>query len=225
MKKYPSFFLRFNAILNMLYNNKFITNRISNNLNLKSNTINIKQTKGLPLLMFFFFAVTFFMLIILGNIKLFPIVFLIILLSYSVMYWLEYETYSFSSDNKPKKSENIKAPKKPGAATFNKIHEHIIIEEKYLSPDISLHSIATFFDISKGYLSQLINVHAEKSFNDYINEFRVEASQKMLLDKQYDNYTIESIGLECGFTSKSNFYKAFKKKSGQTPNQYKKLKK
>ena len=43
----------------------------------------------------------------------------------------------------------------------------------------------------------------------------------MLVDAHYKNYTIESIGLECGFKSKSNFYITFKKLTGQTPNQYK----
>ncbi|WP_282089704.1 helix-turn-helix domain-containing protein [Aquimarina algiphila] len=226
MKKYSSFFLRFIAILNMLSRNIFITNRISNNLNLKPNilNINIKQRKNITLLVYVFFAFTFFTLIILGNIKLLPNIFLILLLSFSGVYLYEYETYNFTSLNKPKTPENNKILKKSGAATFAKINEYVLTEKKYLSPEINLHSIAMFFDISKGYISQLINVHAEKSFNDYINELRFEDSKKMLLDHHYNHYTIESIGLECGFKSKSNFYTTFKKFSGLTPNQYKKQK-
>ena len=86
--------------------------------------------------------------------------------------------------------------------------------------DLNLSEIARRFNISSGYLSQLMNAHSEQNFNDYINELRIKTSKKMLLEKQFENYTIESIGLECGFKSKSNFYSAFKKFTGQTPTEY-----
>ncbi|MEW7292972.1 helix-turn-helix domain-containing protein [Aquimarina sp. 2304DJ70-9] len=142
------------------------------------------------------------------------------------IYWIGYVgLHKPTGTNEFKSSSKKKIQKKTGFYTYYKINQYIITNEKYLSPNMSLNSIASYFNMSKNYISQLINTHAEKSFNDYINELRVEASQKMLLDEQYDHYTIESIGLECGFTSKSNFYTAFKKITGQTPNQYKKLEK
>ncbi len=226
MKKYPSFFPRFIEILTEAYHSLFIATGIENNSK-TTNTVNdnLKLVKDTPLLVFISLVITSLIFVLLGHIKLLPYVFLVLILLSSGMYWLEYNKHNFSSYKKHKKLEITKTPKKSGAATFAKINTYIITEKKYLSTDISLNSIATFFNISKGYISQIINIHAEKSFNDYINELRIEASQKMLLDKHYDNYTIESIGLECGFTSKSNFYTTFKKISGQTPNQYKKVKK
>jgi len=104
--------------------------------------------------------------------------------------------------------------------TYEKIHAYIIEERRYLDMDLNLSEIAEKFNISAGYLSQLINANSDQNFNDYINSLRIAASKKMLLEKQYENYTIESIGLECGFKSKSNFYAAFKKFTGQTPSAY-----
>ncbi len=142
------------------------------------------------------------------------------------IYWVGYVGINrASSHEKLEKLNNGQTAKKTGYATFNKINAYIIDHRKYLLADISLNNIAEEFDISVGYLSQLINLHAESNFNDYINELRVESSKKMLLDQRFGNYTIESIGLECGFKSKSNFYATFKKFTGQTPNQYKKIKK
>ncbi len=142
------------------------------------------------------------------------------------IYWVGYVGINRSSSHSElQKLNNSPNPQKIGFATFNKINDYIVTEKKYLFNDINLNTIAEKFEISNGYLSQLINTHTNKSFNDYINELRIESSKKMLHDPQFDNYTIESIGLECGFKSKSNFYTTFKKFTNQTPNQYKKVKK
>ncbi len=142
------------------------------------------------------------------------------------IYWVGYVGINRSSSHKKlEKLISLQHSKKTSYDTFAKINEHIITQKKYLLTDLMLINIAKEFEISNGYLSQLINTHTQKSFNDYINELRVETSKKMLQDPQYDNYTIESIGLECGFNSKSNFYTTFKKFTGQTPNQFKKVKK
>jgi AraC-like DNA-binding protein len=43
----------------------------------------------------------------------------------------------------------------------------------------------------------------------------------MIADPEYDNYNLLTMELEAGFTSKTTFFKAFKKMTGQTPNEYK----
>ncbi len=142
------------------------------------------------------------------------------------IYWIGYVSINKISTRKnAQKSRPLKKVEKTGSTTFGNINTYIVEDKKYLVSDINLNIIAEKFSISHGYLSKLINEHTEKSFNNYINEFRVEASKKLLLDHTFDNYTIESIGLECGFQSKSNFYSTFKKFTGKTPNEYRKLNK
>ncbi|WCC44285.1 AraC family transcriptional regulator [Tenacibaculum finnmarkense] len=55
-----------------------------------------------------------------------------------------------------------------------------------------------------------------------MNEKKVKQAKVLLLDPNYSNYTITSIGLESGFNSKSTFFTVFKKQSGYTPVQFKK---
>ncbi len=141
----------------------------------------------------------------------------------SSLYWFWYvgiqPTDHEVIQTKTEFKNNIKSKR---ILTFEKIHDYIIIEKKYLSPNINSKKIANEFKISCGYLSQLINTYTQKSFNDFINGLRIRDAKIMLLNMEYDHYTIESIGLECGFKSKSNFYVTFKKFTGQTPNQFKK---
>lgn len=104
---------------------------------------------------------------------------------------------------------------------FQKIRADIIENGKYLDPDLTLEKLAQQQRVSSGHLSRIINLYGNSSFNDFINELRVEQAKAMLSDAEYDPYTIVSIGLECGFNSKSTFYAAFKKFTSFTPSQYK----
>jgi len=106
--------------------------------------------------------------------------------------------------------------------SFNKIEAYINDNNLYLNPHLTLNMLSESLNLSEGYISQLINKNANKYFNDYINTLRIEDTKKMLSNPDYDNYTIESIGLESGFNSKSSFYQAFKKHTNKTPVDYKK---
>ncbi|MEP3571464.1 MAG: helix-turn-helix domain-containing protein, partial [Flavobacteriaceae bacterium] len=90
----------------------------------------------------------------------------------------------------------------------------------YRDSTLNREKVAKQLGISAGYLSQLVNTVAEKNFTNYINHYRIEAIKEMILDSEFENYSLLAIGLESGFTSKTTFYKAFKKATGMTPNAY-----
>ena len=108
------------------------------------------------------------------------------------------------------------------SSTFNKIETKIITEQLYLNPNLNLSLLSNLLGLSEGYISQQINTNSEINFNDYINKLRINNAKETLANKDFNNYTIESIGLESGFNSKSSFYAAFKKFTNQTPVQFKK---
>jgi AraC-like DNA-binding protein len=114
-------------------------------------------------------------------------------------------------------SENINPSK------FSEINNLILKRRLYLKPKLSLKMISKQINLSEGYLSQIINSNTDNNFNEYINNMRVENAKKLLLDDEYFKYTITAIGLESGFNTKTSFYNAFKKITGHTPNNYKKL--
>ena len=103
---------------------------------------------------------------------------------------------------------------------FEKIKEHIIINKLYLDPLLSMDVIADELRMSKSYISKLINSYSDYNFSDFVNSLRVEQAKKFLSNDEFSNYTIVSIGLECGFNSKSTFYSAFKKFTSETPTSY-----
>ena len=90
----------------------------------------------------------------------------------------------------------------------------------YTDSTLSRERIAEELGISAGYVSQIVNTVTGDNFTNYINHYRIEAVKEMILNSEYENYNLLTIGLESGFTSKTTFYKAFKKATGQTPNEY-----
>lgn len=108
---------------------------------------------------------------------------------------------------------------------FQKLEDLCINQQIYRDSTLDRNKIAEELGISPGYVSQLINTVTGKNFASYINHYRVEAVKEMILDSEFDNYSLLAIGLECGFSSKTTFHNSFKKVTGITPNAYRKLNK
>lgn len=93
-------------------------------------------------------------------------------------------------------------------------------QNAYLNPDINMDLLSKELNTPKHQLTEVLNTVIGKNFFQFINAYRVEEVKKMLLDPT-NNYSIEAIGYECGFSSKSSFYKEFKRLTGMTPVAYK----
>lgn len=91
-------------------------------------------------------------------------------------------------------------------------------KELFLHANITLADVAGELDVPPHILSQYLNDHLGKSFSTFINELRIEKAKALLLSNSV--YTIEGLGYESGFNSKSTFHTAFKKVTGLTPAQY-----
>jgi AraC-like DNA-binding protein len=90
----------------------------------------------------------------------------------------------------------------------------------YLDRDCNIQSISDHTGISAHQLSYLINNKLNRSFPEFVNEYRIIESKRIISSTLSEKMTLESIGFECGFGSKSTFYSAFKKYSNQTPYEF-----
>ncbi len=147
-----------------------------------------------------------------------------------LIYWIAYLSIfqnSIFNDRieirKIKQEESTTSIKKLNPEKFEEIIALIESEKLFLNPKFSLNDLSKETGLSKSYLSQIINSNSKNNFNDIINIMRVENVKKMLKDKRFNNYTISSIGLESGFSTRSSFFSVFNKITRTTPNKYKKL--
>lgn len=90
-------------------------------------------------------------------------------------------------------------------------------------PDFSIEKCAALAGTKAKSVSATINNVYKKNFNTYLGEFRIKEACKRLLDRQYSHLTIEAIAASLGFKSRSNFVSVFKKVTGLSPSEYKKM--
>ena len=103
------------------------------------------------------------------------------------------------------------------------LNELIAKEELYLEPDMNLGKMAKRLNISSHQLSYVINNGYNLTFNNFVNKFRVEKAKQLLVNRDLNRYSIVGIAYESGFNSKTSFNTMFKKITGQTPSEYKKI--
>lgn len=149
-----------------------------------------------------------------------------------LIYWIGYQgliRYTVLKDRIQLRNKIRQNPITPRAdtqlqtvqhTTLQTIENRIVGEQLFLNPQLSIQDVATALDISVSKLSKRISTHSQQHFTDLVNTYRVEHAIKLLQDKDFDAYTIDAIGLESGFNSKSAFYNAFKKTTAQTPSAY-----
>ena len=100
--------------------------------------------------------------------------------------------------------------------------EGFIRENKYhLDTSLTLQKLATHLGTNRQYLSNYINRVKQKTFYEYINEFRLEDA-KRLLDSWNNEQgrSMEDIATMSGFNSYATFLRQFVKKYGESPSQY-----
>lgn len=101
---------------------------------------------------------------------------------------------------------------------FKKIIEYI--ETNYTDRDISLKNLADIFFYSEKYLSALFIKRTEVKFTDYLNKLRIDYAVSLL---EKNKIPLSKVSEKCGFTDPFYFSKVFKKITGKTPTEYKKL--
>ncbi|MFH1119873.1 MAG: helix-turn-helix domain-containing protein [Bacteroidota bacterium] len=97
----------------------------------------------------------------------------------------------------------------------------LMIHEKIFKNDsLSVEDVAIRLETNSKYVSQVINERYEKNFYNYINEYRVEEAQKLLISGSWEKYSMLGIARMVGFGSKSSFNASFKRITGLTPSEY-----
>lgn len=103
---------------------------------------------------------------------------------------------------------------------FQHLHQRMHNDQLYLDPGFSLEKLSRLEQINSKYLSQAINTCYGENFSKYINHFRLEAFKERAQLQDLRHLSLLSIALDCGFSSKSTFNRAFKEYEGCSPSEW-----
>ncbi|CAL2092967.1 helix-turn-helix transcriptional regulator [Tenacibaculum sp. 190524A05c] len=127
---------------------------------------------------------------------------------------------------KIKKITRVKIQKESESTQENhRIHKmKLIMESEELFKDAKLtrESFAEKLGISSSSVTRILKEQEQISFTDFVNSYRIELAKKMLKDHRFEIFSLEAIGKEVGFKSRSSFYETFKKQVGVSPGKFKK---
>jgi AraC-like DNA-binding protein len=104
-----------------------------------------------------------------------------------------------------------------------KLQQYMSEEKPFLNPALTIQDVSNDIQIPVRDLSLLINHKLEQHFYDFINAYRIESAKNILKDTSKSKVTILEILYEVGFNSKSSFNTAFKKHTGFTPTDFRKV--
>jgi len=93
-------------------------------------------------------------------------------------------------------------------------------DKLYLNPTLTVATVADHTGIPIKSISAILNQHLQKSFNEFVNEYRVNAIRQRLLNGETRELTIAGLAYEGGFNSLPTFQRAFKSVTGRTPSEF-----
>jgi AraC-like DNA-binding protein len=131
-------------------------------------------------------------------------------------YWLGLTVYFKEKDKKKTKIQN---------GGFNqeylqKIIQNVESQQLYFNSELSLSDVSEVVNLNTSIVSATLNNGLNQSFNDFINEYRIEAIKTKLQKGEHLKHTLLGIAFDCGFNSKNTFNRAFKKSTGVSPKEW-----
>lgn len=147
-------------------------------------------------------------------------------ISISMSFFIYYIGYYWFTDsikevetNKTAKYQNSKLSLAEFQDLSMKLNKLMSSEKMFLKRDLNLEKLSNLVGAPKHHLSQVLNHYLEKSFSEFVNEFRVEEAKNLLQNEELI-LNMNGIASEAGFNTKASFYNAFKKYTGLTPVQH-----
>jgi AraC-like DNA-binding protein len=102
----------------------------------------------------------------------------------------------------------------------DKINAYLKKEDPYLNPEFTINELAASLKVPVHHVSYCLNTLMNVKFTSLRTQLRIQYAAKLLDSGQADELSMDGIGKKSGFSTRSNFYNAFKTETGMTPSEY-----
>lgn len=135
-----------------------------------------------------------------------------------MVYWLGFN--GFLNHMPTNKSVAKPVDKEVAVNTMSVLKKVMEVDRLFLDPSLSLTGLSRHTNLSVKTISAVLNQHANKGFNEFVNEYRVNEVKKVLTNNTNTLLTINGLALECGFNSQATFQRTFKQIVGMSPKEF-----
>lgn len=116
-------------------------------------------------------------------------------------------------------SEGLHSKDEIEEGTKNAIIE--LIEKQYANPSLNLSMAAEMLHMKENYLYHFMSTRIGRTFSQYLEDFRLDQSHDLIMTS--NDQSINEIAQKCGYCNPQTFRRAFKKRFGQLPSDFRNL--
>lgn len=140
-----------------------------------------------------------------------------------MIYWLGLRGYIHARNQLPpavRKTTPAPLPKELLQETAGRLQRAMTEDKLYLNPELTVDKLGRHVQLPPKTVSAVLNQHLGKSFNSFVNEYRIDEVKRRLNDPASASLTLTGIAFESGFNSQATFQRTFKQATGVSPKEY-----
>lgn len=144
----------------------------------------------------------------------------------ALAFWGTYWMLGFQSEKLAFEALTTKPTERPNIDPRDEKLHSLLIEQMeskhvYMEPGLSIKALAEKLNSPEHHLRALINQGLGfRNFNGFMNHYRIEAVKRAMLDIDNARTPILTLAMNVGFNSLAPFNRAFLKRTGQTPTEF-----
>lgn len=142
-----------------------------------------------------------------------------LLLFPEILYGMPKRIEQATRKKKKTKSKTI-SDEDPFLDVNESIMNYLNTKKPYLNPDFDISDIAFNLKIPQNHVSYCIANIMNTRFSKLKSELRIQHAIELLKEGHNSSFTIDGIGTQSGFKTRSYYYEVFKKETGFTPSEY-----
>lgn len=130
------------------------------------------------------------------------------------------ETASDSDENENNKYKMFRLSDRECRQLERNLKEIVSEKRPFVKPDLRIDDLAEMIGVSRFRLSFYFSQYKHITYYEYINTLRVEEFKRLVELYGPDKYTLSAFSEKAGFSSRSTFFRYFKKVEGISPAEY-----
>ncbi|MFD0796789.1 helix-turn-helix domain-containing protein [Maribacter chungangensis] len=146
--------------------------------------------------------------------------FILILGSLNILFPKNAAPQSTTEENNEEKYKNSGLTKDMLFSLKEQLVKAMKEDKLFLDHKLTLQTLAETLNTDRYSLSQVINQEFHKNFYEFINDYRINESVRIIKRNPDRVHLVVDLIYESGFNNKVSFYRAFKKRKGMTPAKY-----